>query len=129
MKITNAFDGSKAKVGDEVYSLMHGKGVIKNGPDSDLVLVNFEGESVLRPYALDGTFAGTKSPVLFYGPPEIIGPPKPKRMVKKTVDAWMNVYENGEKCVHLLEDRALIAKDNGCLACVHLTGEYTVEED
>ena len=51
-----------------------------------------------------------------------------KKMVKKTVVGWLNIYDDGEQFFHASKWEA---NDNGKnrnkIACVKLTGEYEIE--
>lgn len=63
---------------------------------------------------------------------EYLGPTKPKqkRMVTKTVEVYMNVYQNPlNNCVYESESEANVGTDGGRIACVKLTGTYEVEEE
>jgi hypothetical protein len=134
MKIVNPFDGSKAKAGDRVYSLQSGWGTVvpKLPHDAYLIWVVFdEYAGVTTTFTNDGRFDSLdKTPDLYYDPPEIIGPPKPKRTVKRTLKKWANVYEGGN-CHHVFSTKA--SAESGAsydrIACVELTGTYEVEED
>jgi hypothetical protein len=133
MKITNAFDGTKAKLGDEVYSIKYGKGVVGDiSSDGHLKPIGciFMRNGETARFLMDGRYQEYEPlPDLYYGPPEIIGPPKPKRIVKRTVEVWANVYKNGEYRVHHNQDAARLSRDTECLTCIPLTGTYEVEED
>ena len=68
---------------------------------------------------------------LFWSRPEIIAPPRPKRKMVKTVEAWANVYRGREMTLHNTWDDAKF--DCGRYAgflrgCVRITGTYEVEE-
>lgn len=132
MKITNGFDGTKAKVGDRVLSLKYGWGTVER-IDSFCTTHSFKVVFGSRRdwYTVNGKlFVDDFVPDLYYGPPEIIGPSKPKRMVKKTVKKWMNVYESGD-CHHVFgtKESADFGAYSDRIACVELTGIYEVEED
>lgn len=134
MKIVNPFDGSKAKAGDRVYSLQSGWGTVRRvlPDDSYPISVDFdEYEDDILCFTTDGKDGvGDAYPDLYYGPPEIIGPPKPKRTVKKEVRGWANVYPKGRASgLYSSKESADYGADSGRIACVELTGTYEVEED
>lgn len=52
---------------------------------------------------------------------------RPKKKVKKTLEAWANVYEAGTVPYTYKKDADLNASENR-IACVRLTGEYEIEE-
>lgn len=133
MKITNAFDGTKAKVGDRVYSIRWGWGTVSckysNGPRPiGVVFDECEGDSLW--FTKEGGYNGYTTPDLYYGPPEIIGPPKPKRMMQKTVKRWAIVYPLGRYSgLYPTKEEAESNASPGRIACVELTGTYEVEEE
>ena len=110
-------DFSNAKVGDKVYSLRHGYGEINNinGIDKDFpisVLFN-KGKylfNLLGMYSLSHI-----TPDLYHSKPTII---EAKRMVKKEIDVFLNVYSAGYK--------TKIDVDNGFVTPAKLT--FEVEE-
>ena len=53
-----------------------------------------------------------------------------KRMVKKTVEHWINIYDKFNGCYYESEDAAKYGQDKKqkLIACVKLTGKYEVEE-
>lgn len=75
-------DFSNARVGDKVYSVAHGEGVI--------TVIELEEDFPIRAKFTGGTstfsFSGRLNvgcpPSLFWGKPEIIAPPKPPRTIK-----------------------------------------------
>lgn len=134
MKIVNPFDGSKAKAGDRVYSLQWGWGTVRHIFTDGLFPIGVffdEGADDGECFTKDGKrFPTAQSPDLFYGPPEIIGPPKPKRTVKRTLKRWVNVYANNSGN-HSFPTKEAADRYSalGRIACVELTGTYEVEED
>lgn len=134
MKIVNPFDGSRAKVGDRVYSLQWGWGTVRHIFTDGLFPIGVffdEGADDGECFTKDGKrFPTVQSPDLFYGPPEIIGPPKPKRTVKRTLKRWVNVYANNSGN-HSFPTKEAADRYSalGRIACVELTGTYEVEED
>ena len=134
MKIVNPFDGSKAKAGDRVYSLQWGWGTVRHIFTDGLFPIGVffdEGADDGECFTKDGKrFPTAQSPDLFYGPPEIIGPPKPKRTVKRTLKRWVNVYANNSGNHSFpTKEAADRYSELGRIACVELTGTYEVEED
>ena len=132
MNIVNAFDGNKAKVGDRVLSLKYGWGTVER-IDSFCTTHSFKVVFGSRRdwYTVNGKlFVDDFVPDLYYGPPEIIGPEKPKRMVKEEVRLWLNIYPKSCcKITYSSRSRADSAASPDRIACVELTGSYEVEED
>src|SRR3990172_10855855 len=44
-------------------------------------------------YTLEGIRRGEKHPSAFWSDPHIVAPPRPKRMVKKIIEGWVNIYD------------------------------------
>ena len=58
-----------------------------------------------------------------------VQPEKPKRMVKKTIDVWVNIYADGNNYSYFSEARAKDRAAPECIAvAVHCIGEYEVKE-
>ena len=58
-------------------------------------------------------------------------PPPPKEKVKKTIEGWVNVYQEGPgRILYLSEaDANTCEKTNiGRIACVRVSGEYFCDE-
>jgi len=53
---------------------------------------------------------------------------RPKKMVKKTIERWENVYPSGRVCVHPTREVADDHANDDRIACVKLTGSYEVYE-
>ena len=125
------FDG--IKVGDKVYSMAYGWGVVCHLWARGLYPLEIKFTSGKGAYTLDGEQYLGELQTLFWDKPEFTPPPRPKRKVKKTIEWWVNVYPGG--CLgHGQEtkeeaDKAAIGSIYGSpVACVKLTGEYEVEE-
>ena len=66
---------------------------------------------------------------------KLIERPKKKKMVKKTIEVWANIYDDG--CITIIQGPSLSLSRqqaekcsmSGRIACVKLTGEYEVEEE
>ena len=122
-------DFRNAKVGDRVWSFIHGWGFVdeiyehKSFPIK--VIFNW-GKSAS--FNMDGNQyigIGLKR-VLFWDEIKFDIPTRPKRLVKKTVEAWANVYK-AAKHFHPTQEKADYYRGSR-IACVKLTGEYEVEE-
>jgi hypothetical protein len=129
-----------AKVGDKVWrptsngngewgeiSKVHSISEATHG-----IYVRFDGGE--RSFTARGCEIGFDGfPAIFWAPVQLPPlPTRPKRKVKKTVEGWLNVYVNPywNACFHLERDEA-DRNQIGCnkrIACVHVTGEYEVEE-
>lgn len=91
-----------AKVGDNVFCLIYGRGIIENISIDDTklpILVKFrnqEGRGVVKCiYTIEGKNAVRGAyPMLYWGEPKIIAPERPKTLVEKTLIRYTNVYEH-----------------------------------
>jgi hypothetical protein len=128
-----ANDFSSVKVGDKLWSVQLGECdvvVVKAGTWNSIVCRNGEGNS--EPYHQDGRYwSEDAAPSLYWSRPEITAPPKPKRMVRKEVEAWVNVYDG----MHIVDSSMMFKTRDAAdvsgtcrIACVRLTGSYEVEE-
>ena len=54
--------------------------------------------------------------------------PCPKKKVKKTIERWVNIYEDFTSFGHFSEVEADAYAAEDRIGCVKLTGEYEVEE-
>jgi len=69
-------------------------------------------------------------PSIYWNEIQIYEPPKPKRIVKKKVEVWLNVYnEYTSEYVYKTKEEADKRKDIERTACVKVSGEYEIEED
>ncbi|MEK9207771.1 MAG: hypothetical protein AAB922_04765 [Patescibacteria group bacterium] len=84
-----------ARVGDSVYSTTYGDGTIMlvNKVDIYPLKVTFQSSYTLF-YTLEG-YSINLIPIqsLFYSKPVFDLPPPPKRMVKKVIEGWVNLYD------------------------------------
>ena len=127
MKIENDLTG--VKVGDILFSLRYGEVEIVKVVEGDRYHVFFYNNGYLKSRSLDGRdYADNAYPDLFWSKPEIIAPPKPKRMVTKTIEGWANVYNDNSKVFHSNKASADRNAQGYRIACVKLTGSYEVEE-
>lgn len=53
---------------------------------------------------------------------------RPKKMVKKKISVWVNVYENDKIYLHRHQLDAECTGQKNRIACVECVGEYEVEE-
>lgn len=134
MNIQNAFDGKTARVGDRVWSIQLGGAEIMEVSNPDIhtypiTVRNKDGG--VEYYTMTGRADEDDiAPSLYYGPPDIIGPPKPKRMVKRVLHRWVNVYPMDKPDVAhpTKEDADRRADLSTRIACVEINQEYEVEE-
>lgn len=124
-----------AKVGDKVYCLKHGKGIIINigsiQSHNYPLGVKFDYNSTYS-YTLDGkSLTADKNPILYWSKPEIIAPEAPKRMVIKTISRWINIYSDGIG-VYIYDTQLEATKHNaiarGNSKAVEFIITYEVEE-
>ncbi|MFA5453578.1 MAG: hypothetical protein WC248_08405 [Candidatus Methanomethylophilaceae archaeon] len=81
-----------AKVGDRVWDLRYGWGVVIDTSDGDLN-ASFMNNKIDRGYYFDGRHLSCDvTPTLFWDEIKIIPPPRPNRKVKKTF--WVCFYVN-----------------------------------
>jgi hypothetical protein len=83
-------DFSKAKIGDEVWSIHQGWGVVKeiNLHEQYPIGVSFRGETC-QTFTFDGRcWIGHKYPTLFWNEIQFEIPERPKRKVKKEITVW-----------------------------------------
>ena len=113
------------KIGDRVWDFLHGWGTIYS-KDERSVVVLFPGYGKRR-FDIAGDWDGVRR--LFWDEVKIVAPPRPKRKVTNTAEAWMNIYNDGTSTVHTTEK---LASYHGTVetvaARVHLTGTYEEEE-
>jgi len=123
-------DFANAKVGEKVWDILEGWGIIKD-IFADGLRVQFDNHT--RLYFRNGRGdIQDKNPRLFKEEAtevKIIPPPRPKRKVMKTVEVWGLFTANG-KLICSSEDKYKLAFHNisGFDRTVKLTGEYEVEE-
>jgi hypothetical protein len=124
---------SNAKIGDKVYSLLHGEAFI----------VSIDKTTYTRPYLNaqiptgytfsfyeDGR-AHSLDPCVFWSKPEISDPPPPKRKIVKSVEKWVLISQDGTiNYTFNTEDSANYALRNSTKTfhIVKLTGTYETEE-
>lgn len=124
----NTSDFSGVKVGDKLWSVQLGECEVSETSRAGIYRIFCKSKLSEASYTASGLYseeAAVQS--LFWSRPEIIAPPKPRRKVTKTMEAWANVYPDGI----ILHETALGATQNstsGCLCQVRLTGTYEVFE-
>lgn len=93
-------DFSKARVGDKVWSKIHGEGHVTKVAGCFLLSVGGFRDGIEREYLLDGRFeVDDLFPELLWGPVEFDDPPPPKRKVKKVIDGWIGVSTGGPRSI------------------------------
>lgn len=121
----------KAVPGDFVFDIGQGEGEVCWKGERGLT-VKFP-NGYRYSYDLTGVSDREKYRTLFWSPVHITPPPRPKRMVKRTVERWGLFNSNGRyfQCYDKKRDAdqaAEYTKYPGGLFVVNLTGEYEVEE-
>lgn len=122
-----ACDFKDAKVGDKLYSLLYGWVTVKKLLDRCIVCT-IDSAGNTRDWKYDGRYmlvGDTQD--LYWGKPEIIAPPKPRRKVTKIIERWVNVYKSGIT-IHDNKETADDSAGRDRIACCKLTGSYEVEE-
>jgi hypothetical protein len=118
-----------AKVGDRVWWIeLRAWGIIER--IDAYIFVKFPNLD-LQGFSLRGEQYSKQ--VLFWDEIPIVAPPRPKRMEKRVLDGWVNVYPEGPMKTFVFGnkeevDRYNLINGNNRIACVHVTGEYEVEE-
>jgi hypothetical protein len=117
-----------ARAGDRVWSVGYGWGTVESVSKGVYpVVVSFDcGIDVT--YTFSGMPRSSGLQTLFWDEVKIEAPPRPRRKVMKTIDGWANVYPNERPMLHDSKEEADKAATFNRIACVKLTGEYTVEE-
>jgi len=131
MNIQNAFDGKTARVGDKVWSIQLGDAEIVEMSDSkgDTYPIAVQNQDGGREYY---TMSGREdeddiAPSLYNGPPDIIGPPKPKRVVKRKIELVAAV-DSKTGVVECVRAPNYQYTPGGKTVEVILSGELEVEE-
>jgi len=126
------FDG--IKVGDRVYSIICGWTIVTEVDLNRAYPITIAKSGLSINYTLDGRYyLDDDAPQsLFWDAPQFTSPPRPKRLVKKQLEGWVNVYKRGNEVyyssIYNTEYDAAEAADTDLIACVKLSGEYEVEE-
>ena len=125
----------KSVVGDRCWTVRHGFGFISSITEDVTypIKVEFErrggGNLIAESFGIDGRECMYDTfPSLFHDEIPIIAPPTPLRKVVKTISRWVNVYPNYQTMGHESESIANDIASVARLACVELTGTYTVLE-
>lgn len=92
-----------AVIGDEVESILRGKGTVRCIYEQSQQCTTFEYPLVVlfdnkdkASYTMDGKARQTDMyPELYWPGVQVIPPKPPKRLVKKTITRWTNIYSNG----------------------------------
>lgn len=129
-------DFSKARVGDRVYSMKHGWGTIvaiKNNVDHPIKVHLDDEDRVPVSCTFEGKhYSMDESPTFFWSKPEISDPPAPKRMVKRKVEGWVNLYRDGQVSYQLLSkdeaDMDKVTLSRNCIGQVFISHEWEEEE-
>jgi len=127
-------DFRKVAVGDTVFSLQSGEGVVSkiDTPNATFTAV-FEkhpfGQAMYTTYEVDGKFAFYPSvtPDLYWSKPEIIAP-KRKVKVKRSQEIWVNVYDSHLRS-HPSKKIADAMQGDNRVACVPVTVKWEEEVD
>lgn len=127
------FDG--IKVGDRVYSIICGWAIVTEVDLNRTYPIVIKAENgAIESYTFDGRFFLEEGypQGLFWDEPQFTPPPRSKRLVKKQLEGWVNVYKGGNEVyyssIYNTEADAYDVADTDLIACVKITGEYEVEE-
>ena len=122
----------KAKVGDVIWSERHGQCKIIKIRDDDLypiILSPPEGGDGVSCTVCGREMHGDVKPSYFWSEPKYEIPPRPKRMVKKQLTGWVNIYPSGPgSMIYPSREEADMCAGSRRIACAELTGPYEVEE-
>lgn len=84
-----------ARVGDSVYDMAYGEGKIKDvhiALTRPVITIIFKGYHTVKSFYINGAEAEGNNQTLFYSKPIFDLPPPPRRMVKKVIEGWENLY-------------------------------------
>lgn len=112
-----------AKVGDRVWDLRYGWGEVEEISSGDYpVEVCFAERDVQEQYTRGGkVYLDDQNPTLFWDEIKFEIPEKPERVVDRTFEGWVNVYENSDE-VYFHEDRETADDmDSDRLGCYRVT--------
>ena len=119
-----------ARVGDKVYCLVNGEGVINKIDDTVKYPLEVRFKANILAYNVEGqSYFGPHMRTLYWSKPEIIAPPQPKRKVMKEFVFYVNVYRHGHTTTYTTRFEADKYKCNdrlGDAECIVITRE--VEE-
>lgn len=83
----------KAQVGDKVYDLLEGEGIINSVDYHNILPISVRFKEYELCYTHEGkTSSKSKTARLYWSKPEIIAPEAPKRLVDKVLTVYANVY-------------------------------------
>ena len=122
-------DFKYAKVGDRLYSLVHGYVQVVEVKSYPQELICRRGDGLLDEWQFDGRhFPTDENPDLYWDRPKIISPEKPKRKVKKTIEGWLNVYPEHGYDLHSSKEQADKYAGVKRIGCYKFIGSYEAEE-
>jgi len=124
-----------ARVGDKCWSIQLGDCVIIDTRQSlvyPIQVRNTTGTKV-HSYTTTGHDLCTDHfPSLFWSKPVFEMPPQPKRVVKKVLHGWVNIYLsdtiNCIYCIYATKAAATQAAGLDVIDCIEINQEYEVEE-
>jgi len=125
MKIT------KDDIGRRVWCFLYGWGTIEevNGADMMPYPVEVSFSMGSRSYDIGGRSFIKSNPTLFWDEIRFKEPPKPKRIIKKTIERWVNIYPCQDWIEYAgNEEEANSVAGTNRIACVKLIGEYEIDE-
>ena len=109
------------KVGDRVWDIRFGWGTVRHVSPLGLFPLRVEmdlrdeGEAIFEEYTWEGyVIPQPLNPTLFWDEIVIKAPEKPVRLVERTFEGWVNLYEVGDPCFHSTKNGADLA-DSGRL--------------
>jgi len=99
-----------AKVGDWVWSSTQGWGSVIDNHDGTTypIRVSFNNGNIITTFTTNGMrVESDKYPTLFWDEVKITAPSKPKRMVKRVVEGWVNIYPNNHNSSTLFKTKEI----------------------
>jgi hypothetical protein len=129
---TNETTFENAKVGDKVYSFTSGEGEICQVDFASSYSIMVKSPAGHESFTTKGAYRMNGEQTLFWSKPVFETPTRPKRVAKKDVVRWANVYPyNNNVGAHNYptKEEADSKASNERIACVRLTGTYEVEEE
>jgi len=125
----------KAKVGDKCWSIQLGDCVIIDTRQSlvyPIQVRNTTGNKVHSYTTTGHDLCNDIAPSLFWSKPVFEMPPQPKRMVKKVLHGWVNIYPNDivkfTHCIYATKENASKGARPDVITCIEINQEYEVEE-
>lgn len=87
---------ANAKVGDKVFSFIHGEGTIRK-VGAVILTIDFNTGAKGLEYYSSGKYNSTDKEITLYWNKPVFDDPEPKRKIKKTITKWTNLYTDSNR--------------------------------